>query len=107
MADWIQANKNIVELMIDLYCRHNHPVFLDGNKLCDDCLQLQKYSMLKLDKCPFGQSKPACVSCNIHCYSPEEKKRIRTVMRYACPRMIYKHPAATVKYLYHKLQRQI
>ena len=38
----------------------------------------------------------------IHCYKPELKKRMREVMRYAGPRMIFFHPITTIKHVIHK-----
>ncbi|MCK5227056.1 MAG: nitrous oxide-stimulated promoter family protein, partial [Desulfobulbaceae bacterium] len=33
-----------------------------------------------------------CGNCPIHCYKPKMRKKVREVMRYAGPRMIWRHP---------------
>ena len=50
------------------------------------------YADERLDACPFGQGKPACSDCLIHCYKKEMREQVRTVMRHAGPRMTYRHP---------------
>lgn len=78
-----------VALMIALYCRDQH-----GTKrgLCTDCRQLEEYARLRLRNCPFQENKTTCGNCPIHCYKPGMRKKIRTVMRYAGPRMMWHHP---------------
>ncbi|MEG0375126.1 MAG: nitrous oxide-stimulated promoter family protein, partial [Raoultibacter sp.] len=34
-----------------------------------------------------------------HCYKPEEREKIRAVMRHAGPRMMTKHPIAAIRHL--------
>ena len=93
--DRISEEKHVVELMIRLYCRKK-----EGNKeLCDHCRKLLSYAHFRLDHCRFGQQKPTCQHCSIHCYKPEMKQRMRQVMRWAGPRMIVYHPVAAIKHL--------
>lgn len=81
-----------VEQMIRLYCRHK-----EGNKeLCRDCGELLDYARERLRRCPFKENKPTCRQCPVHCYRPEQRRRIREVMRYAGPRMIFYHPVAAL-----------
>ena len=54
----------------------------------------------RLDQCPFKEGKTSCAKCPIHCYRPDMREEIRTVMRYAGPRMTYLHP---VKALFHMI----
>ena len=91
----IEQEKRVVEQMIRLYCRKK-----EGNKtLCDECRQLIDYAHHRLDCCRFGDSKPTCRKCSIHCYKPEMKQHIQQVMRWAGPRMIIYHPLAAIKHL--------
>src|SRR5262245_34409581 len=75
--------------MIQIYCHdtHNH-----STDLCDECGALQDYAFLRLDKCPFGDTKPTCAKCVIHCYQPAMRERIKQVMRYSGPKMTLRHP---------------
>ena len=43
--------------------------------------------------------KISCELCQNHCYAPEMQERIREVMRYAGPRMIWHHPIAAIRHL--------
>ena len=78
-----------VELMIGLFCRDQHGT--DG-QLCGDCLQLKEYAGHRLKCCPFQENKTTCGNCPIHCYKPGMREKIRAVMRYAGPRMIWHQP---------------
>lgn len=96
----INNEKNIVKIMIGYYCKKNH--FPEKN-LCCDCKKLIEYTWLKLDKCFYGENKPACSKCEIHCYSAPMRKKIKDIMRYSGPRMIYIYPGAYIKHLMGKM----
>ena len=85
--------------MIELYCSENHP----SNGLCPQCSTLQEYTQQRLEKCPFQEGKTTCAQCPVHCYAPDMREKIRTIMRYSGPRMIYKHPVAAV---WHMIDRK-
>lgn len=92
----IQQEKKTVERMIRLYCRKK-----EGHvSLCPECTDLIKYTHERLEHCPFGEQKTACKSCRIHCYKPEMRERIRTVMRFSGPRMLFYHPWAALQHLF-------
>ncbi len=90
-----------IEAMIDLYCRDQHAAgnALCPEGLCPECQELLDYARQRLDKCPFGEGKTTCANCRIHCYKPAMRQRIRVVMRYAGPRMLYRHPVLAVRHL--------
>ena len=91
----IEEEKAVVELMIRLYCRQ-----CEGHtELCPSCSELLNYACSRLDRCRYGESKPTCKKCPIHCYRPEMKVRIRKVMRWSGPRMMLYHPLAAIKHL--------
>jgi len=85
-----------VAAMTRIHCRAHH-----GAKkvLCEDCAGLLAYAQERIDKCPFGDGKPVCNQCAVHCYNPEMRGRIRTVMRYAGPRMAWQHPVLAIHHL--------
>jgi hypothetical protein len=96
----ITSEKHTVELMINLYCRKKH-----GTKsLCTDCEALKDYALKQLDKCSFGDDKPACKDCKVHCYNPLQREKIREVMRYSGPRMLFYFP---FEYLRHQIRGRI
>lgn len=87
-----------MELMIRLYCRGNH----GGREgLCAECGELLAYAARRLDKCPY-RPKPSCRNCPAHCYTPENRARIKEVMRYAAPRMLLRRPLLALKHFLEK-----
>lgn len=91
----IEEEKAVVEQMIRLYCRRK-----EGNEvLCPSCQELLDYAHRRLDRCRYGEEKPTCKKCPIHCYRPEMKERIRAVMRWSGPRMILYHPVDAIKHV--------
>ncbi|OVE73977.1 hypothetical protein BVX94_02080 [bacterium B17] len=91
----IETEKRTVSAMIDIFCRDKHASKKD---LCVDCLDLTEYAMMRLDKCPFGEQKPKCSDCEVHCYKPERRDLIKQVMRHSGPRMALKHPVMAIKH---------
>ena len=82
-----------VEAMIRVACRGQHGTRGD---LCAECAELLAYACERLDTCQFGAEKPTCAKCPVHCYKPAMRERIRAVMRYAGPRMMFRHPILTL-----------
>ena len=66
--------------MIGCYCRGRHGT--DG-ALCPDCRRLLDYATVRLQRCPYGETKPTCAKCPIHCYQPEVREKVKAVMLYA------------------------
>mgnify|MGYP001775948585 CR=1 FL=1 len=92
----IREEQATIERMIRLYCRGK-----EGNaELCPACEELRRYALARLDRCPFGERKTTCRLCPIHCYKPEMRERMRAVMRYAGPRMLWHHPVAALRHLW-------
>lgn len=90
-----EREKKIVCQMIALYCRKNH----GGKELCADCRALSDYACMRSDKCPFMENKTFCQNCKVHCYKPEMREKIRTVMRFSGPRMIFHHPVVAMRHV--------
>ena len=91
----IEEEKRVVEQMIRLYCRK-----CEGHdELCPSCKELLDYAHSRLERCRYGEHKPTCKKCPVHCYRPNMKERIRMVMRWSGPRMIIYHPIAAIQHL--------
>jgi hypothetical protein len=60
--------------------------------LCAECAALADYASDRLASCRYGARKPFCSRCPTPCYRPAERARIREVMRYAGPRMLWRAP---------------
>ena len=81
--------------MIALYCQAHH----GGPQLCPACLDLARYTRLRLESCPFQEDKPTCASCSVHCYSARHRDEVRVVMRWAGPRMLLHHPVLALLHM--------
>lgn len=91
----LQRERVTVRAMVTMFCRHHH----GGPELCEECRELAEYADRKLDRCPYGGEKPACTKCPIHCYRTEPRERMREVMRYSGPRMLWTHPYLAIRHL--------
>lgn len=91
-----EREKRTVALMISIYCKNKH-----GTKktLCPDCEALLEYAKMRSDKCPFMENKTFCSNCRVHCYKPQMREKIREVMRFSGPRMIFIHPVMAVRHV--------
>ena len=98
-----QREKEVVSLMIDLYCHGNHHT---KGEVCSACQALKNYACDRSDHCPFMASKTFCSNCRVHCYSPQMREEIKKVMRYAGPRMIYHHPIMAIRHLLESKKEQ-
>lgn len=85
-----QKEQRVVEQMIAIYCHGNHGT--KRGELCSECTELVDYAKSRSDHCSFIESKTFCNNCRVHCYKPDMRERIRVVMRYSGPRMIFHHP---------------
>jgi Nitrous oxide-stimulated promoter len=111
----VRREKRTITVMIGMYCRAHH---LDpgshreesdsegssshsnaGSDLCEECVSLHEYALLRIDKCRFGDDKPTCAQCTVHCFRSEMREQIRTVMRYSGPRMTLSHPYLAMRHL--------
>ena len=84
-----------IEAMVEMYCRHHH----GDAPLCADCSALFDYARRRLQRCVFGDAKPTCANCVVHCYTAEMREKVRIVMRWAGPRMLLRHPILGVSHL--------
>lgn len=94
-----------ISQMIALYCAAHHSGGARterahcGEALCPECAQLDAYAVERTARCRNMAVKTSCDECPNRCYQPEMRERIRTVMRYAGPRMLRTHPLAAIRHL--------
>jgi hypothetical protein len=84
-----------IAAMIGCYCESHHNARGD---LCPECQGLLDYAALRLERCRFGAEKPVCAKCPVHCYQPARREQVRAVMRYAGPRMLWRHPVLSLRH---------
>jgi len=91
-----EREKRTVSLMIRIYCKKKH-----GTKkgLCPECEALDAYARMRSDKCPFMETKTFCSNCKVHCYKADMREKIRAVMRFSGPRMIFSHPIMAIRHV--------
>ncbi len=93
--DKITREKKIVNFMILAYCKKIHKC----KNVCTECNNLIIYSNNKLDLCKYGSDKPSCKKCTSHCYNKVNKHKIKVIMRYIGPRMLYLKPKEFIMHL--------
>lgn len=84
--------------MVRLACEGRHGT---RGTVCDECAALLDYAGARLARCPFGDEKPTCRQCTVHCYKPSERERVKEVMRYAGPRLLLRGDLGALAHLLH------
>jgi hypothetical protein len=102
MSQRIKREQKTIRAMMVIYCRDKHDT---NGSLCDSCEKLLDYAERRLDSCPFGEQKPACNHCSVHCYSTTMRAQVQEVMRYAGPRMLLRHPMLSLYHLLDKFRK--
>jgi predicted amidophosphoribosyltransferase len=92
-----------MQRMVEIFCAGRH----GGSRgsLCPACVEFLDYAARRLEKCPYGDNKPVCAKCPIHCYKRAQREQARSIMRYAGPRMALRHPWLSLTHLLDKLRR--
>ena len=90
---------------IPVNCSSAHPLTaprspLPVSPLCPQCQALLDYAHKRLEHCKFGENKPSCTRCPVHCYKPAMREQIRQVMRYSGPRMLLHDPIMAIRHLW-------
>ena len=80
--------------MVGIYCAAHHDSCEDS--LCGSCREFLRYAGVRLQKCPYGDDKPTCANCPVHCYKPTRLAQARKIMRFAGPRMLLRHPLLAI-----------
>ncbi len=116
LRSW-EKEKKLIPIMITMYCKGNHKIErkqqgVKGNDTCTECRELIEYALFRLEKCSFKENKKFCSLCKVHCYKPEMRKKIKSVMKYSGPRMIFSHPIFAISHVtqmikYKKLKTEI
>lgn len=86
-----------IRVMIGMYCRRHHGG--SAAQPCSACTALFSYATRRLELCVFGDAKPTCANCSVHCYSAEKREQVRVIMKWAGPRMLWQHPLLAIFHL--------
>ncbi|HET8997250.1 MAG TPA: nitrous oxide-stimulated promoter family protein [Acetobacteraceae bacterium] len=98
-ANSVRRNREFrtIAAMLRMYCRAHHAP--PAAPLCPACRELHDYAQRRLDRCVFGEAKPTCANCTVHCYKASMREQIRQVMVWAGPRMLWRHPVLAIRHL--------
>jgi len=104
-----ENEKKVCDLMIQIFCSKNHKThsLKKIENLCSECKELSDYVHLRVSKCPFMETKTFCAMCRVHCYKPQMKEKIKIVMRFSGPRMLFYHPILAIKHLILTIKEKI
>lgn len=93
----------VIEMMIQIYCKKKH-----GHKhdLCEECQELLEYAKMRIEKCPFMEEKTFCSNCRVHCYKKDMREKVKDVMRFSGPRMMFVRPDLVILHAYHSFQHK-
>ena len=102
-----EREKKMVSEMIALYCKKKHHTKItrkkDGSRTkrssARNAWHCQSMRARADDKCPFMETKTFCSNCRVHCYKPEMREKIREVMRFSGPRMLFYHPIMALRHV--------
>lgn len=93
---YIAKDVETIRIMTEIYC-HAHHNTKEG--LCPECEEFYLYSVKRLACCPFGEKKPVCAKCNIHCYGKGYKERAKEIMAFSGPKLLLKHPFLSLRHI--------
>lgn len=99
-----EKEKKFIPVMIRKYCKGKHKAQrkaqgVKGKEVCAECQELTEYALFRLEKCPFKVNKKFCSFCRVHCYKPEMREKIKAVMKYSGPRMLFSHPIFAISHV--------
>ncbi|MCP4250013.1 MAG: nitrous oxide-stimulated promoter family protein [bacterium] len=100
---------------VDIYCENKHreadkrSAHINGfdltalcdqpPDLCEECTKVLNHALVKRSRCSM-EPKPACKHCQVHCYHPAYRARIREIMKYSGRRLVL---SGRLDLLYHLL----
>ena len=92
----------VLALFTSVYCQVHHagmqqPIAdlplelksLSRFRCCADCREFLLYAIDRRLKCPLDP-KPACKNCQLHCYRPGHREKVREIMRFSGKNLIRK-----------------
>ena len=84
----IMREKRTVAAMVDIYCRAPH----GSSGPVRQVRQAPGLRLLPARSLSVRREKTPCARCQVQCYGATMRTHIKEVMRYAGPRMLFRHP---------------
>lgn len=101
--DNIEKDRRTLEAIGRIYCQGNHASCeKDASGMCPECRAAIEQTLARTEVCPHNH-EGNCQDCTTPCHRGEAKQQIKNIMRYAAPRMIFRHPFMTLEYLRKKI----
>ena len=94
----IPKEKENIRKTFGVYCSNHHSP--KSGKLCPSCTALLATVFTKIDRCPYGITKPICDRCERPCFGAKATQEFLTIMNSTQRGMFLRHPIMTIK---HKL----
>lgn len=94
----IPKEKANIKKNFSIYCHKHHKT--SGDKLCPKCTALLATVMTRMNRCPYGITKPICDRCERPCFGPQQSKDFLAIMNSSGLEMVVKHPVMSFR---HKL----
>ena len=103
--DHLEKDRATLEAMGRIFCKAHHAERKDASGLCASCRQTVDATLARTESCPYAHVGN-CEDCDIHCQHGEARDCIREIMRYAAPRMTFRHPLMAFDYLRKKTAKR-
>lgn len=105
----IPKEKANIRKTFGVYCHKHHNT--EGDKLCPKCTALLATVMTKMNRCPYGITKPICDRCDRPCFGTKQNREFLQIMNSTSmflrhPIMAFKHKLASMGVDYAKYQQQ-
>lgn len=94
----IPKEKKNIRKTFGVYCHKHHGTA--DEKLCPKCTALLAVVMTKMNRCPYGITKPVCDRCDRPCFGPAQTRDFLNIMNSSQMSMFLRHPMLAIK---HKL----
>ena len=84
MGSKAEKDTKVLEKFIQVYCETKHSTREKAGHigLCDECRGTLDYASHRREVCPLDP-KPTCKNCEIHCYEPGHRQKIKDIMRHS------------------------
>ena len=94
----IPKEKTNIRKTFGIYCHKHHNT--SGDRLCPQCTALLATVMTKMNRCPYGITKPVCDRCDRPCFGAKQTRDFMEIMNSTQKSMFLRHPVMAFK---HKL----
>ena len=92
----IPKEKKNIRKTFGVYCKNHHGG--RNGKLCPSCTALLATVFTKMDRCPYGITKPICDRCDRPCFGTKATQEFLAIMSSAQRGMFLRHPIMTIRH---------